>query len=159
MRRASISSTALVSYRIENSIHTLLRELAEERGVTESVLVEQLVVEEGQRSGMIKESDPRAAFQKLLGEIEGYLDSRRGRHDRAITLDVFNMIKDSTSLAKLHREALEPPSAGITSEQRRQFVHQRIGRYVKEYLGLESGREVVLPRGSEALIRSYTELV
>lgn len=68
------------------------------------------------------------------------------------------MIKASTSLAKLHEETLVPPGARITTEQRRQFVHQRIGGYVKEYLGLKSGKEVVLPRGSEALIKSYTEL-
>jgi len=33
-----------------------------------------------------------------------------------------------------------------------------IGRFVKTFLGMKSVREVTLPRGTEALIRSYTEL-
>ena len=47
----------------------------------------------------------------------------------------------------------------LSAEQRRQFVHQRIGRSIKEFLGRESGDEVILPRGSDTLIRSYTKLI
>jgi hypothetical protein len=136
----------------------LLRELAEARGVTDSVLVEHLTIEESKRAKLIDDDDPRAAFKELSEEIVRYLDSRNGRFDEHVTLDVFNEIKKTRRLASLHASALKPPSRQVTAEQRRQFVHQRIGRLVKEHLGWESGDEVTLPRGSEALIRSYTRL-
>jgi hypothetical protein len=56
------------------------------------------------------------------------------------------------------REAAISPSTGVRADKRRQFVHQRIGRFIKDYLGLVSVEEVTIPRGSDALIRGYTRL-
>ena len=70
---------------------------------------------------------------------------------------MFNRIKESPSLMKVYEAAIAP-LPGIRSDKRRQFVHQRIGRFIKDYLGLVSLEEVTNPRGTDALIRGYTRL-
>ena len=74
-----------------------------------------------------------------------------------MTLVVFNKLKESPRLMKVYEAAISPPR-GIRADKRRQFVHQRVGRFIKDYLGLVSVEEVTLPRGSDALIRGYTRL-
>lgn len=155
----TVSSTTPVSLRIESGARELFRELAEHHGVTESVLLEQLTVEEAARLDLISDKDPRVAYRRLLDEIAEYLRGLGSRFDEHITRDVFNWIKETPRIFKMHENALKPASRAMTAEQRRQFVHQRIGRFIKEFLGCESGAEQILPRGSDALIKSYTRLI
>jgi hypothetical protein len=155
----SVSSTVPVSLRIESGARDLFRELAEHHGITESVLLERLTIDEAARVDLIGDKDPRLAFKRLLEEIAQHLTGRGSRIDEHVTLDVFNWIKATPHLLKLHGDALKPTGRAMTPEQRRQFVHQRIGRHIKEFLGRESDAEVILPRGSDALIKSYTKLV
>jgi hypothetical protein len=155
----TVSSTEPVSLRIETGARALFRELAEHHGVTESVLLEHLTIEEAARLKLIGDKDPRIAFKRLLEEITEHLKGLGSKIDEDITLHVFNWIKETPRLLKMHEDALKPTGRAMTPEQRRQFVHQRIGRFIKEFLGRESGDEVILPRGTEALIRSYTKLI
>jgi hypothetical protein len=153
------SSTVPLSLRIESGVRDLFQELAEHHGLTESVLLEKLAIEEAARLDLIGDRDPRLAFRRLLDEIAEYLKGVGGRFDEHVTLQVFTWIKETPHLLKMHENAVKPVSRAVTAEQRRQFVHQRIGRFIKEQLGCESGAEHVLARGAGALIKSYTRLL
>jgi hypothetical protein len=136
----------------------VLLQVAEEHGLTVAVLVEKLAIGEAEELGLLAKNDPRGSLVKLITEIGKLLDrSTELARDQDVTLTVFNKIKESPRLKKLHDEALAPPK-NIRADKRRQFVHQRLGRFIKDYLGLIPVEEVTLPRASDALIRGYTRL-
>lgn len=123
---------------------------------TPAAVVEELIFKKALELKLLAADDPSIAFLKLLDRTAAYLRSRKS-HGEDITLEWFRAIKTTPELLALHATAVRP-TRGITEEKRRQYVHQRIGRFVKEHLGFESVREVVLPRDAGELIRSYTKL-
>jgi len=156
-------STCLVSFRIRNDIAGRIEELAKRRGVTGSRLVEELLIEAARAENLdtVDPDDPNSALDELLEQVKTIIEPRRGAGalNESVILEVFNQIKASPALSKLHDAAIVPPPAsGLTAESRRQFVHQRVARSIKTFLGMRSLGEVTLPRGSAALIRSYTKL-
>ena len=153
------ASASLFSIRMETSIIRLLDEVADELGLTQAVTVEKLILAQASELQILPKGSPSAALIALMEEVVQLL-KKDGSHksDPDVTLWVFQQIKDVPALRKLHTLALKSPSRDVTPEKRKQFVHQRIGRFVKDYLGLKAGDEVILPRNSDALIRSYTRL-
>lgn len=152
-------STSL-SVRIDAGIAQLLPKIAEEHGVTVALLIEKLAVDEAEQLGLLPKNDPRGALLSLVDEVRNLINEPRNAYlskDPDVTLSVFNKIKDSPRLMKLYEAAISPQK-GMRADKRRQFVHQRVGRFIKDYLGLVSVEEVTLPRGSDALIRGYTRL-
>jgi hypothetical protein len=155
----SNSSASLLSLRMETSIIKVLAEVADELGLTPAVTVEKLILEKASEHGLVPKHSPSVALIQLMEKVAQLLDAHGSRRtDPDVTLWVFQQIKDSPALLGLHTLALKPPSRDVTPEKRKQFVHQRIGRFVKDHLGLKAGAEVILPRSSDALIRSYTRL-
>jgi hypothetical protein len=149
-----------LSVRIDAGIAELLPKVAEEHGITVALLIEKLAIDEAAELGLLPKSDTRAALVTLVDEVRKLLDDPQHAYlakDPDVTLTVFTVIKDSPRLMKVYDAALSPPK-GIRADKRRQFVHQRVGRFIKDYLGLVSVEEVTLPRGSDALIRGYTRL-
>lgn len=149
-----------LSLRIDAGIAELLPKVAEEHGLSVALLIEKLAVDEAGVLGLLPKSDPRGALVALVNEVRNLLDESQNAYlakDPDVTLIVFNKIKDSPRLMKVYEAAISPPK-GITADKRRQFVHQRLGRFIKDYLGLVSVEEVTIPRGSDALIRGYTRL-
>lgn len=149
-----------LSIRIDKSIDDLLPKIANEHGLTVALLIEKLAVDEAAVLGLLPKTDPRGALVALVDEVRKLLDEPQNSYlakDPDVTLTVFNKIKESPLLMKVYEAAISPPK-GIRADKRRQFVHQRVGRFIKDYLGLVSVEEVTLPRGSDALIRGYTRL-
>lgn len=152
--------SASLSLRIDAGIADLLPKVADEYGLSVALLIEKLAVEEAAVLGLLPKSDPRGALVVLVDEVRKLLDEPQNAYlakDPDVTLVVFNKIKESPRLMKVYEAAISPPK-GIRADKRRQFVHQRVGRFIKDYLGLVSVEEVTLPRGSDALIRGYTRL-
>jgi hypothetical protein len=155
----SNSSAALLSIRMETSVIELLADVADQFGLTPAVTVEKLILDAASAHGLLPKHSPGAALIELMEKVVDLLKAHASRKsDPDVTRWVFEQIKDTPALLKLHTLALKPPSRDVTPDKRKQFVHQRLGRFVKDFLGLKSGREIILPRGSDALIRSYTQL-
>ncbi len=149
-----------ISIRIDAGIEDLLRKVAEEHGISVALLIEKLAVDEATALDLLPKNDPRGALVVLVDEVRELLVDPQHAYlakDPDVTLSVFNKIKESPRLMKVYEAAISPPK-GIRADKRRQFVHQRLGRFIKDYLGLVSVEEVTLPRGSDALIRGYTRL-
>jgi hypothetical protein len=149
-----------LSVRLDASIADLLPKLAEEHKLNIALLIEKLVLRDAEDLGLLPKSDPRAALVGLVDEVRQLLDDKQNAYlakDPDVTLTVFNMIKQLPRLMRQYEAAISPPK-GIRADKRRQFVHQRIGRFIKDHFGLISVEEVTLPRGSDALIRGYTRL-
>jgi hypothetical protein len=149
-----------LSVRIDAGIADLLRQVADEHGLSVALLIEKLAVDEAAVLGLLPKSDPRGALVILVDEVRKLLDEPQNAYlakDPDVTLIVFNKIKESPRLMKVYEAAISPPK-GVRADKRRQFVHQRVGRFIKDYLELVSVEEVTLPRGSDALIRGYTKL-
>lgn len=148
------------SVRLDAGIADLLSKVADEHGLSIGLLIEKLTVDEAAVLNLLPKSDPRGALVALVDEVRKLLDEPVNAYlakDPDVTLTVFNKIRESPRLMKVYEAAISPPK-GIRADKRRQFVHQRIGRLIKDYLGLVSVEEVTLPRGSDALIRGYTRL-
>ena len=152
------SSSCLLSQRIDSEAAKALARIAEEDQVTQAVSLEHLIFAEAMKRGWLRKDDSSVAFMALLDETATHL-SKLQSPGEDVTLEWFRTIKADGRLRKLHETAMRPPSAKITPEKRRQYVHQRLGRFVKEFLGYESGQEVVLARNADELIRSYTKLI
>lgn len=158
-----MASTCVVSYRIRTDIAARVEEVAQRRGVSESRLIEELLMEAAVAANVstVDPDDPNSALDELVEQVKELIAPRRGADalNEDVILEIFNQMKQSPALSKLHDAAVVPPAmSGLTAEARRKFVHQRIARFVKTFLGMRSLGEVTLPRGSEALIRSYTKL-
>ena len=156
-------STTAVQYRIRTDLAQAAKNLAQHRGVTESRLIEELLIEALREENLLEidTDDPRAALEALLQELKIILEPSQNQRaaNAAAILTTFNKIKDSPVLLKLYTAAMEvPPGVDQSAEGRRQYVHQRIARFVKTFLGMTSVREKPVPPGSIALIKSYTEL-
>lgn len=151
-------SSVLLALRVTNQVKELVEKMASDDDISDAVFVERVVLEEASRRRLVSPNDPGVALMTLEKEQEKYLDSVRGKHDEHVTRDWFAHIQATPLLLKLHERAIQPPSSKISAEKRRQFVHQRLGRLSKQYLGLTSLGEVLLPLDSGALIRSYTRL-
>jgi hypothetical protein len=150
--------SASLSMRIDTGIADLLRKIAEEHRMSVAMLIEKLVVDEAEALDLLPKGDPRRALVTLVNEVRNLIDGKPYlAKDPDVTLSVFTIIKQSPRLMKVYEAAISPPT-GMRADKRRQFVHQRIGRFIKDYLGLVSVEEVTLPRGSDALIRGYTRL-
>jgi hypothetical protein len=157
------SSTRPVSFRIRTDIASKIRPLAQRQGVTDSRLIENLLLEALRDTELddVDADDPNASLDSLLEQVKLFLEPRRGAGalNEDVILEVFEEIRKSAALSKLHQAAIMPLLvSGLTGDGRRQFVHQRIARFTKTFLGMLSLHEVTLPRSSAALIRSYTKL-
>jgi len=151
-------SSALISVRIDGTVAALLPRIAEEHGLTEALAVEKLIIEEAENLSLLPQGSPTSALADLVELVREYLDKRPVLvHDQDVTLTVFNWILTTPPCLKVYEAAITAPP-GVRPEKRRQFVHQRLGRFIKDHLGLVSLEEVTLPRGSDALIRGYTRL-
>lgn len=151
-------SSVLISVRVDSSVAALLPRIAEEYGLTEALAVEKLIIEEAESLSLLPKGSPTGALADLVEMVRRYLDGEPSlAHDQDVTRTVFDWIHTSPRCMKVYEAAITPPQ-GIRPEKRRQFVHQRVGRFIKDHLGLVSLEEVTLPRGSDALIRGYTRL-
>jgi hypothetical protein len=151
-------SSILVSLRIDAAVAALLPRIAEEHGLNEALALEKLIVDKAASLGLVQKDSPGAALVALLVSIRGHLDSTPAlAKDPDVTRTVFEWLQRSPRLMKVYEAAIAPPN-GVQADKRRQFVHQRVGRFIKDYLGLVSLEEVTLPRGSNSLIRGYTRL-
>lgn len=157
------TTTAQVSFRIRADIAENVAPLAQRHGVTASQLIEKLLIEALRAEGVLDTDpeDPNAALDELLDYVKIRLTPRREARDtnRRAIFEVFEEIRTTEPLTTLHARTIVPPAGSTLSpEARRQYVHQRIARFVKTFLGMESVKEIAVPRGSQALIKSYTEL-
>ena len=145
---ASNASAQLLQLRTEGWIVDLLEQIAKKRRQNTALVIETLITHAAVDEGLLTKDSRKTSLLRLLEAVGELLDENGAQRSNAdVTLWVFQRIKDSSELVTLHKAALVPPSRGVTAEKRRQFVHQRIGRFVKEHLGLESGEEIILPRG------------
>ncbi|MGA7742762.1 MAG: hypothetical protein WBP56_00245 [Polyangia bacterium] len=126
--------------------------------VTEADFIEGLVLDEAWSRKLVQADDPGISLMRLKREAKKYLAPVRATADEHVTRDLFAHIQATPRLFTYHEQAIRPPSAKVSPEKRRQYVHQRLGRFAKQYLGRKSLGEVLLPPGSGALIRSYTRL-
>ena len=153
-----INPSAALAIRIDASVADLLPLLAQKYELTVPLLVERLIVDKADEEGMLAKGDPRKALRDLVAEVGLFLDQNPAlAKDPDVTLAVFEAIRTSPGRMKTYERAVAP-SKGVRADKRRQFVHQRIGRFVKDHFDLVSVEEVTLPRGSQALIRGYTRL-
>jgi hypothetical protein len=150
------TSSVLFAIRIDKQVKDFVSIMATSDGLTEALFVERLLREEARSRRLVPANDPGMAMMDLESEAALYLDGVRPIADEHVTRDLFAHIQGSPRLMALHGRAIRPPSSKIRAEKRRQYVHQRLGRFVKEYLGRRSLGEVLMPPG--ALIRSYTRL-
>jgi len=151
-------SSTLISVRIDDAVAPLLPRIAEEHGLPEALTIEKLIIEEAEHLNLLPKGSPSSKLVDLLDLIRQHLDSKPMlARDPDVTLTVFNWIREAPSRMKVYEAAITAPP-GVRADKRRQFVHQRVGRFIKDYLGLVSLEEVTLPRGSDALIRGYTRL-
>lgn len=151
-------SSALISVRIDSAVAALLPQIASEHGLTDALAIERLIIEEAESLSLLPKGSPTSSLADLVEMVRRYLDGKPVlANDQDVTLTVFNWIRTSPRCMKVYEAAIIPPP-GVPPEKRRQFVHQRVGRFIKEHLDLVSLEEVTLPRGSEALIRGYTRL-
>ncbi len=131
--------------------------MAKANRITEALFIERLVRTAARARNLLAPDDPGLALMDLEIEIGTYLDS--AAINEHITRDVFEHIQATPALWNLHRDATQPlPKSGVSPEKRRQYVHSRLGRFVKAYLGLTSLGEALLQPSAGALIRSYTRL-
>lgn len=157
------TTTSQVSFRIRADVAELIALFAQRHGITGSQLIEKLLIQALRAEGLFnaEPDDPNAALDELLDHVKIRLTVRRAARDtnkRAI-FEIFEEIRTTEPMRTLHERAIVPPvGSSLSPEARRQYVHQRIARFVKTFLGMESVKEVAVPRGSLALIRSYTEL-
>lgn len=143
---------------MDAAVAALLPRIAEEHGLTEALAVEKLIIEEAEHLGVAQKNTPGGALIALLAEIRKHIENTPFlARDPDVTLIVFNWIKMSPRLMKIYEAAIAPPP-GVRADKRRQFVHQRVGRFIKDHLGLVSLEEMTLPRDSDALVRGYTRL-
>ena len=157
------SSSRIVSFRIRTDVADRVEQLAQRRGVTQSRLVEELLIDAARAAKLdtVDPNDPNSALEELLEQVKQMIGTRRGGGvlNEDVIFEVFSQVKHSAPLLRLHEAAMvAPANSGQPPELRRQYVHQRISRFIKTFLGMRSLREVTLPRGSDALIRSYTKL-
>ena len=152
------SSSTLFAIRIDQQVKDLISTMASSDELTEADFVERLVREEARSRKLVPADDPGMALMDLETEARKYLSGVRANADEHVTRELFEHIQRTPRLLKLHDLAIQPPSSKIRPEKRRQYVHQRLGRKVKQFLGRESLGEVLVGAGSGALIRSYTRL-
>jgi len=151
-------SSVLVSLRIDAAVASLLPRIAEWNELTDALAFEKLLLDEAEHLGLVRKNTPGGALIALLEAIREHIDGSRSLPKNPdVTLMVFIWIKTTPRLLKLYEAAISPPP-GVRADKRRQFVHQRVGRFIKDHLGLVALEEVTLPRDSEALIRGYTRL-
>jgi transposase-like protein len=164
MLRMTTTTTSQVSFRIRADIAENIAALAERHGVvTASQLIEKLLKEALLAEGLLvtDPDDPNAALDELLDHVKIRLTVRREARDtnRRAIFEVFEDIRTTGTLRTLRERAIVPPAgSSLSPEARQQYVHQRIARFVKTFLGMESVKEIAVPRNSPALIKSYTEL-
>jgi hypothetical protein len=152
------NSSALFAIRIDQQVKELISTMATSDHVTDANFVERLVVDEAWSRKLLPADDPGISLMRLESEARKYLARVRATADEHVTRDLFEHIQATQNLRTYHDQAICPPSAKVRPEKRRQYVHQRLGRLAKQYLGRKSVGEVLVPPGSGALIRSYTRL-
>jgi hypothetical protein len=144
--------------RIDTAVADLIPALCNRHELDPPRLIEKLILEEAKEHRLVPTGDAGRALASLLASVEDLLNKHDYlAQDPDVTLTVFNEIKATPRLMRQYEAAISPPK-GVRPEKRRQFVHQRVGRFIKDYLGLVSVEERTLPRGSDALIRGYTRL-
>lgn len=152
------SLSALFAIRIDQQVKDLISAMATSDQVTEASLIERLVLEEASSRKLLRADDPSLALMHLENEARKYLARVRATADEHVTRDLFAHIQSTPSLLRYHEQAIRPASAKVRPEKRRQYVHQRLGRFTKQYLGRTALGETLVPPASGALIRSYTRL-
>jgi hypothetical protein len=149
-------TTEVLSLRLDASIMEMLQRLTLHFRVSDSFLVERLIVTEAIRVGLMNESHPSACLIRLLDLVAMEVDRIGANATPDLTRAIAEWIPTNPDAGAAYRGALVP--VGTTPERRRQFVNQRLGRFVKEHSGRVSGEEVTLPRDAGLIIKGYTRL-
>lgn len=155
----SNASALIRCFRLDTAAIELLGQLAADFGLTEAITVEKLILDQAKAAGLVVGDSPSLALIALLEEVGQILDKHGGlRSDPDVMLRIYDRIRATPRLARLHAAALVPPSTDLPAEKRQQFVHQRIGRFVKDYLGLAPAEGAKSPLEKGTPRRSYTRL-
>ena len=132
--------------RLSPDIAAILRTVAEERHLSEAMVVEMLITEDAIKRGILGADHPEAAFWSLVGLIERWAIPAQ----EDFTLQVFERIASTPEALRLWELAI--------MNNRKKGVNQKLGRFCKHFIGWESAEEVQLGRSSIGLIKSYTKL-
>src|SRR4051812_41406429 len=150
------TSTVPVSFRIRSNLAGKIEPLAQQTGVSPSRLIEQLLTEALRAERMLDAHDEaNMALDLLLDHVRLHLEPRKDARpaNRHSIREVFQQIQGTPALMKLYGAAIiSPASSRVTQAARRQYVHSHIARFTKTFLGMESVREITLPRTSDELI-------
>lgn len=142
------------SYRLEPAIDDLLNRLAERKRLTQSMMLEWLIIEAAKAEGLLETRDrPNAALFELFDLIR----TTKIPAQSDFTKLVFQEIQETPKALRLWEQAVGVP-AGENADRRRQFVNSRIGRFCKLHIDWDSHEEVILPRNAGMLIKGYTRL-
>lgn len=145
----------LLQLRVDEGVALVLERLATKLGCSDSTVVEHLLLDGAYKEGVIGKDDPNLAMHYLLKKVATVLDSRPKfwQTTSDVVYQMFELIRKTPRYHEVYLVAVG------TDTKRKQYVHNRIGRYIKDHLGMESVGEVTLPRNSDALIRAYSKLV
>ena len=141
------------AYRIVRPIAETLEKVAEEKKQSSSMVLETLILKEAIDMGIVVQGSPDFALFELFDRIDNF----NLPPEEDYTFNTFEKIRNSDAL-RFYNLAVTPLD-GERADKRKQFVNQRIGRFCKKKIGWESGDEVTLPKGSDALIKGYTKLI
>jgi len=142
-------------YRLSQEVAALLETMAEAKGYSTAVFLEQLVRKAALEARLIDKDHQEAALANLFDEIEVWKLSTSLLPNADFTLQVFERIGASQSV-RARYDLAKTPLPGLSAEKRRKYVNQSIGRFCKRLIGWESDEEV--PVAKDSLIKSYTRL-
>jgi hypothetical protein len=142
-----------VLFRLSPDTASILEKIAAVKGLSEAMVLEQLVRREARKTGVIIADHPEAAFESLLNTIQGLAVPAH----RDFTLHVFKLI-ESTPDIKTRYDQATMPLPGQSADQRKWHVNQTIGRFCKRLCGWDSEEQTQVPKGECCLIKTYTRL-
>ena len=146
-------STVPISFRMNESLKTLLESRAEGLGLSLGAVIEDILLE---AHGLSR--DPRTALMMEVGHwLHQQYPSRNFPPD--VILEAFEHISDNDALMGLYRQATEDSDP---SEKQKKSAHlnRHIGRSIKHILGARTGERVRSKRElKNALVDSFVQLL
>ena len=156
-----MTQPTVINARVDSEVKDLLRKLAAKDGLSETQALEHAILDTAIARGVLLPgaASSSASLKDLERNLLPFLDSHKSMPPDNITRLTFLHIQGDVLLTSLHAAAITPNAPQILPSQRRKYVHQRLGRFIKDYLKLRAQDEVKLPKGSAELIQSFTRLI
>jgi len=140
-------------YRLSPDIAEILGNVASDKNLSETMVLENLIRKEAIAMGIIGDDHPEKAFGDLITVVEGWTIPAHAD----FTLHVFERIASTPEVLRLWENAVAP-LPGQRADKRKRSVNQRLGRFCKRLIRWESAEEIQLGKDSIKLIQSYTRL-